>query len=97
MSAGKIWYFIKFFEKEEWADQFINGTLYLNRLLHFRAIENSSTDGIDGRVDKTEAVAMWWQPHDLIMELKIPGVGEVTITKDDLAEPVYILYSDHDD
>jgi hypothetical protein len=71
--------------------------LYLNRLSYFREIENSSADGIDDRVDKTEAVAMWWQPHDFIIELKIPGVGGVTITKDDLAAPVYMSYSDHDD
>lgn len=96
MSAGQIWYFIKFFEQEEYADQFINGTLYLNRLSYFREIENSSDNATEDRFDKTEALTMWWQPHDFIMELKIPGVGEVTITKDDLAAPVYMSYSDID-
>jgi hypothetical protein len=93
MSDTKIWYFIKFFEKEEYADQLIDGWLYLNRLGVFRQNENNCTDG---RSDTTEAIAHWWQPHDYIMHLNIPGVGSTTITKDDLAGPVYTSYSDHD-
>jgi hypothetical protein len=94
MSAKKIWYFVKFFEKEEHADQFIKGTLYLNRLSYFRNIEEDSC--ADGWFDKTEAVAMWLQPHDLIIEVKMPGVGEAKIAKENLGGPVSISYNYHD-
>jgi hypothetical protein len=92
MSGPTIWYFIKLFEKEEYADQFIKGTLYLNRLSYFQQLENSCADG---RSDTTEAVAIWLQPHDFIMELNIPGVGSTTISKDDLDGPVSMSYSDY--
>jgi hypothetical protein len=95
MSAKKIWYFIKFFKEEVHADQFIRGTLYLNRLSFFRSIEEDD-NCTDGRQDKTEALAIWLQPHDLVIEVKMPGVGEAKITKDDLAGPVSISYDHHD-
>ena len=71
MSAKKIWYFIKFFKKEDHTDQFIKGTLYLNRLSFFRSIEEDD-NYTDGRQDKTEAVAIWLQPHDLVIKVKTP-------------------------
>ena len=92
MSGPTIWYFIKFFEKEEYAEQFIKGTLYLNRLSYFQQLENSCADG---RSDTTEAVAIWLQPPDFIMESNIPGVGSTTISKDDLDGPVSMSYSDY--
>ena len=95
MSAKKIWYFIKFFKEEEHANQFVKGTLYLNRLSYFRSIEEDD-NCTDGRQDKTEAVVIWWQPHDLVIQIKMPGVGEAIITKDDLAGPVAVSY-DHFD
>jgi hypothetical protein len=93
MTGRTIWYFIKFFKEEEHADQFIKGTLYLNRLSYFQKIESSCTDG---RSDTTEAVAVWWQPHNLVIDIKMPGIGEVEITKADLAGPVSVSYDYHD-
>lgn len=93
MDDTMIWYMIKFFECEKYADDFLKGQLYLNRLAKFREMEEACTDG---RGDQTEAVAIWIQPDDFIMELNIPGVENTTITKADLAAPVSMWYSDYD-
>ena len=93
MSDAMIWYLIKFFSEEAHADQFIAGNLYLNRLSYFKRIEEEFGDG---RPDATEAVAMWWQPDDFSMTLTVPGIGEVTITKADLAALVSMAYEHHD-
>jgi hypothetical protein len=93
MSDRTIWYFVKFFAKESHADQFIKGGLYLNRLSYFKKIE---TDDEDGRPDTHEAIAMWWQPDDLIIKFKAPGLEEIEITKTDLAGPVSMSFEYHD-
>jgi hypothetical protein len=89
-----IWYCIKFFEREEWADQFMAGHLYLNTLGYFKGME--SGDSAD-RGDPTEAVAMWLQPHDVTMTLKVPDLQlETTITAKDLAAPIQFSSTYHD-
>lgn len=89
-----IWYFIKFFEREEWADQFMVGHLYLNTLGYFKGIESA---GSADRGDPTEGVAMWLQPHDVIMTLKVPNLQlETTITAKDLAGPIQFSSTYHD-
>ena len=93
MTGRTIWYFIKFFRKEQYADEFIKGTLHLNRLSYFKKLENNDDDG---RPDTNEAVAMWWQPHDVVIDLNVPGIGAVKITKEDLAAPVSISYEYHE-
>jgi len=93
MTGAKIWYFIKFFREERHADQFIKGNLHLNRLAYFKKLENNYDDG---RADANEAVAMWWQPHDLVIDLTFPGIGATKITKDDLAAPVSMSFEFHD-
>jgi hypothetical protein len=93
MNDPTIFYFIKFFSEERYADEFIKGRLYLNRLSYFKKIESNNDDG---RADANEAVAMWWQPHDLTIDLNIPGIGAVKITKDDLAGPVSMSFDYHD-
>lgn len=94
MSKLKIWYFIKFFEQESYADQFMAGRLYLNTLAYFRKKESECDDG---RVDSTEAVAMWWQPNDIILTLKVPKLGiDIAITEKDLAAPVSVSFGRHD-
>jgi hypothetical protein len=87
-----IWYLIKFFNKEEHADEFIKGNLYLNRLSYFKKLEQSE----DGRPDHYEAVTHWWQPHDLIIQLDVPGVGAVELTGKDFATPVSMQIDYHD-
>ncbi len=92
MSGNTIWLFVKFFAEEKYADQFIKGELYLNRLSYFKKIEKDD----DGRSDTNEAVSMWWQPDDLVMTLNAPGIGETTITSKDLAAPVSMSFVYHD-
>jgi hypothetical protein len=63
MSRQMIPYLIKFFSLEAHADQFIADNLFMNRLSHFRKLEGRD----DSRSDANEAIAMWWQPHDIIV------------------------------
>ncbi len=86
-------HFIKFFSEERYADEFIRGRLYLNRLAYFKKLENELDDG---RPDGHEAIAVWSQPKDLTIELNIPGIGRVTLTKADLAGPVSMALDYHD-
>jgi hypothetical protein len=85
--------FIKFFSEERYADEFIRGKLFLNRLSYFRKLENHLDDG---RPDDHEAIAMWWQPSDLTIELGIAGIGRVSLTKADLAGPVSMAFNYHE-
>jgi len=93
MSAPTIWYFIKFFAEERYADQFMAGRLHLNTLAYFKRVESERGDG---RVDSTEGVAMWWQPDDIIIMLNVPKMGQnIEITEKDLAAPVSMSFFDH--
>jgi hypothetical protein len=93
VSGPTIWHFVKFFTEEKYADQFIKGSLHLKRLAHFMKLESNCEDG---RPDENEAVATWWQPHDVAMKLSLPGFGDIEITKDDLAGPVSTSYVYHE-
>jgi len=88
-----IWYLVKFFTEERHANAFLDGDLFLNRLSHFRQLEQACDDG---RADPTEAVSMWWQPHDIFMSLAVPGIGTVEIGPRDLAGPMSIARGHHD-
>ena len=88
-----IWYFVKFCEKEEYADDFMKGSLYLNRLSYYKAMEDSD----DGRADKYEAAAAWLQPPDVNIKLSIDGLNRaIEILPEDLAAPVYWSHNHHD-
>jgi hypothetical protein len=91
MSAPVIWYFIKFFEEESYADQFMAGRLHLNTLAYFKQAESRA-----GRMDSTEGVAMWWQPDDIVMKLSVPKLGlGIQIKREDLAAPVSTSFNYH--
>lgn len=95
MSHGKeILYLIKFFTQKEYAEQFMDGNLYMNRLSFFKKIEDTCDDG---RLDRHEAISHWWQPHDLIIKLNVPKIGEIKLTKTDLAAPVSMAFDIHND
>jgi hypothetical protein len=93
MTRPDIWYFIKFFSEEAHADQFIAGSLFMNTLSHFKKLESESDDG---RPDSTEVIANWWQPDDILIKLSAPGIGEIEISKKDLAAPVSMSFAYHD-
>jgi hypothetical protein len=87
--------FIKFFERERYADEFVRGKLYLNTLAYFKRVERE-TAGRDGRFDSTEALSMWCQPRDVIVQLNAPGIKPVEISRDDLAAPVSVSRTYYD-
>ena len=89
-----ICYFIKFLEREELAEQFLAGHLYLNTLGYFKGLESGATAD---RGDPTEAVSIWLQPHDVVMALKVAALKiETVITAKDLAKPVQVSSTYHD-
>jgi hypothetical protein len=95
MASGPLC-FIRFFEEERFADQFLAGSLYLNTLAYFKGCESENSER-NGRFDPTEAVSMWCQPHDVVIKLEVPTLQSVEISKDDLAGPVSFspTYYDH--
>ena len=94
MSEGKnIWYLIKFCRDKQHAEVFRDGFLYMNRLSVFKKIEEAEEDG---RGDKHEAVSHWWQTKDFVMTLDVPEIGTVELTHKDLAAPVVMQSTYHD-
>ena len=78
-----ILFLVKVFEQEEHARDFVNGTMFVNRLFHFKKLE-----GDEGRGDEYEGNIML-QREGLILTFQATGeVDEITITEDDLAAPV---------
>ncbi len=82
-----IFFLAKFFKRKQYADDFLQGKLFLNSLRYFKDIE-----GEDGRGDKNEGAIV--HPLDgftltlTATNEKTGEVSEVTLTKDDLAAPV---------
>jgi hypothetical protein len=85
---------IKFFGEERYAEEFVRGRLFLNRLSYFRRLEKTFDDG---RPDSNEAVAVWLQPRGVTIELNMPTIGSVSLTQADLAGPVSISFNYHND
>ena len=83
-----IFFLAKFFHEEEYANDFVRGRLFANRLAYFKQIE-----GDDGRGDEYEGAIMSGS-DDLTVTLtpKDAETGEelssVTIRGDDLAAPI---------
>ena len=83
-----IFFLAKFIEKKEYADDFLQGKLFLNSLRYFKEIE-----GEDGRGDENEGAIVMPLDDDFIFTLTATNAetgegSEVRITKDDLAAPV---------
>ncbi len=86
---NSIWYLVKFFKEEAYADQFINGTLYCNRISYFKLLEQGKTDG---RPDHNEAVAAWLRRA----AIEFNDHPELNITSKDLAGPITLSFDYHD-
>ncbi len=82
-----IFFFVKFFEKKEFADDFMNGKLFLNRLSYFKSIEDQ-----DNRGDLYEAPSSWLQPENIEFSF-----GGIQIPKSDFDSPVCIQKNKHND
>ena len=83
---------VKFFEKEEYADQFLSGRLYLNWLRYYKRLEEASGDG---RGDHAEAPAAWWQKDNLFIEFH--DHPELNIRPEDFAGPILFSFTNYDD
>jgi hypothetical protein len=82
MKNKRIIFFVKTFEKEEHANDFLGGTLYMNNLNYFKSLEDKG----DGRHDKYEGATAWFPPQKII-NIDINGVK---INSSDLDDPVVI-------
>ena len=74
-------FLVKFFRKEQYAVDFVNGQVFCNTLRAFKKDEASLDPG---RADQNEGTTFWWQPGDARVEIN--GVD----ISDDLAEPLQI-------
>lgn len=79
--ANHIFYLAKFFDKERYAVDFLNGHLYANRLSYFRCLEEGDTAN---RGDKHEGTVVWGQPGKISIEINGHDMSN------DLAGPVSI-------
>ena len=75
----QIFFLAKFCESEEYANDFMNGRLYANRLSFFKEIEDA---GDANRGDKYEGTMVWGQPG--LAQIEINGQN----ISNDLAGPV---------
>lgn len=89
---SKIFAFVKFFDKLEHAQQFLDGDLFMRRLSYYRREEDA-----EGRWDSTEGVFVWLQKKGLQIEMTLPNVGVANVTERDLAAPVSMSLGETDD
>ncbi len=87
MSNLRIYFFVKTFEKQEYADQFLDGLLYMNTLDYFARLEG---DENSGRGDRYEGVDSWLQPNKIQLQ-----INDVILNSVDLAAPVSIQMHKH--
>jgi hypothetical protein len=87
-----ILYLVKFFEREEYANQFLQGRLYLNRLRHYKRLEEACGDG---RLDYAEAPAAWYQKDKFSMEFH--DHPKLNIRPENLAGPALFSFESYDD
>jgi len=76
-----IFFLAKVFDNESYAEDFINGKIFSNRLSYFRALEEGKSSN---RSDKHEGTVSWYQPDQIKLELN----GYVFT---DLAGPVSMI------
>ncbi|WP_196140158.1 hypothetical protein [Aliikangiella sp. G2MR2-5] len=82
-----IFAFVKIFENREFAEDFINGKLFMNTIRSFKEYRDESGEL---RGDTFEGIAAHYQP-DKLGEIKI---GDITIPPSDLASPVVVHGND---
>ena len=80
-----IYFLAKFFECEEYADQFIQGEMYANRLIYFRELEGDAN-----RADIHEGVSLLEGDLRLTLATDDPPPQKTIITERDLAGPIEV-------
>ena len=74
-----IFFLVKFFAEERYADDFVRGKIYANSLSYFKEIEESDSN----RGDRHEGVLWWIQPDQIQLTL-----NDRTIPSSDFAGPL---------
>lgn len=82
-----IFFFVKVFEKKEYAKALLDGKLHINRLSYFRKIEEI---GEANRSDRHEGVIGWLQPGKVIFK-----INDFEIPPKDMAGPISIQMNYH--
>lgn len=82
MMAPVIFFFVKVFEQEKYANDFLDGILYMNKLPHFRKIEETAEAN---RADKHEGIKGWFQPNQIVIK-----VNNFDINSLDMVSPASI-------
>ena len=90
-----IYCLIKICERESYADDFLSGCMYMNRLRYFTQIEDH-----DQRSDKYEGLTSWMQPNQIQLFIKDHLITDIihplTIRKkQDENCPILCLYTIH--
>ncbi len=73
----RIFLFIKFFDKQEYAEAFLQGKVFANRLSAFRRAEGEDTTA---RIDRDEGTTSWLQGANLTLVLNGMDLSEGLIT-----------------
>jgi hypothetical protein len=76
-----IFFFVKVFDRQEYAEDFVKGNLFANRLSFFRKYEE---EGAGNRGDKHEGVVSWHQPDQIRLEINgrlITGLAGPVMTQ----------------
>ena len=76
-----VLFLVKFFDNPDYAEDFVNGRIFANRLSKFKQAENGDESG---RMDRHEGTTDWLQPGNI--RLTINGMD----MSDDLAGPLEI-------
>jgi hypothetical protein len=90
---NKIFAFIKFFEKQIYAQEFIEGKIYANKLSYFKKVEGST--GV--KMDKYEGTCAIFQSKQSTLKLNggvIDTVGNITLSrKKDEYKNIFCMYT----
>ena len=95
-AVGQTFFFIKFFECDDYASKFVQGQLHAKRLSWFKKLESGSDES--GRIDRDEGTSGWLQPGRGVLTLN----GEVVEGAQIQVQPhrlnhwhVFCLYAGH--
>ncbi len=80
-----LFFFVKVFNNKDYANDFIGGKIYANKLSYFRKLEETAEAN---RGDSNEGVLSWLQPDEIVLEINGRVIG-------DLAGPVSVQMNWH--
>ena len=80
-STRVVFFLIKFFNNQQYADEFIRGRVFCNRISRFK---DGAPNDATGRVDPNEGTIVWMQPGQVQLQLNGRDMS------DDLAGPISV-------